>query len=142
MNNQQEDPFKQFGYGLASVSTLFVIEFAVFVYDIVSKALTEAVKTLPQSGTTNSYLINFSSYIALFIIIGIVQSLLVGLMASKPYIFGFLVGDAIITFILWSYLWDIIPSVVIGMASGFLIVIGCLIFRLHFEKPNYGYREF
>jgi hypothetical protein len=142
MNHQRGDPVKQFGAGISSAISLLIIEIAIFMYDIVSKAMSGVVQTFPQSATTNPYLINFSSFIAFFVILGIVQSLIVGVAGSKPYVFGFLLGDAIILFPLAFWVWKIIPSVVIGMATGFLIVLGCLIVRLHLEKPKYDDRDY
>jgi hypothetical protein len=137
MNQHGEDPFKQFGYGISAATFLITIEFCIFVLSSVKDLLPTITNSLPASSTTPTLYSNFSTLIGIFILIGIIQSLIVGIFGSKPFIFGFLLVVGIFLYVFYVYVLDLIPSVVYGMTTSFLIVLSCLIFRLYFEKPRY-----
>jgi CBS domain containing-hemolysin-like protein len=124
---------EQFFAGLGSVGTVVALEFGAFLYNTVFNLL----PTIPQnSATNNSIMANLSLFAGLFILLNLAQSFIVGSFAPKPYVIGFLLGDGVFVYAFYIYVMNLIPSVVWGMAVSFLIVIGCFILRLHFEKPQ------
>jgi hypothetical protein len=130
--------FNEFGEGLLASLILISIEFLIFVFEKVNDVLPSITAILPKSDASNQFLLNFSALIGVFILLTIIQSLFVGVAKSKPFGFGFLFGDGIFLFVFYIYVLNVIPSVVYGMAISFLIVLACLIIRLHREKtPRY-----
>lgn len=143
MNGSSEpNDFMLFGEGISAACILLAVEFLIFVYESVMKLLPTISENLHTTSSSNQILSNFSGFIALFLIVVIVQNFLIGFFARKSFVFGFLIGNGVFLVPLYIYVRDIIPSVVYGMAIAFLIVLGCLIIRLHLEKPKYNPWEF
>jgi len=132
------DGGKEFGLGLGEGVALITIEFLIFVFEKVNESMPTIIASMPKSEASNQIFFNFSTLIGVFILVTIIQSLLIGALKSIPFVFGYLFGVGIFLFAFIFYVLNLIPSVVYGMAVSFLIVIACLIFRLHLKKPKYN----
>jgi hypothetical protein len=135
-SHNKTNPFTLFGEGVGSSITLFTIELSLFFWDTIRNIL----PTIPANSTaTNQVLSYYSEIIGLFVIIAIIQNIIVGFVAPKPFVIGYLVGVGVITYFLYISAMSMIPSVIYGMAASFAIAIGSLIIRLHLE--NKGQRQ-
>ncbi|MGA2913141.1 MAG: hypothetical protein ABSE07_06465 [Methanoregula sp.] len=135
MNGTRNQPNEivQFRNGASLAGVVITIEFLIFVFEQINNLMPSISANLPKSSTYSQYSLNFSWFIGLFILITIIQSILVGFTGTKGFIAGFLLVEGIYLVLFIMFVLNVIPSVVYGMAISFLIVLACLIIRLHLE---------
>ena len=135
-SQNETNPFALFGAGISLSVSLFSLELALFFWDVIRNVL----PTIPASSpATNQVLSYYSEIIGLFVLIAIIQNVVVGFVAPKLFVVGYLAGAGVITYFLCITVMNIIPSVVYGMAGSFAIALGSLIIRLYLE--NQGQRQ-
>ena len=129
--NDTSDPLKVFGEGIGSAWGLFVLEFAIFFWDMIQKSL----PTIPSKSTETAQVLSYySEAIFLFTLVAIIQSAIIGFLAKKSFLLGYLTGVGVLFYILYIYALNAIPSVVYGMGSSAAITLGSLIIRLYLES--------
>jgi hypothetical protein len=128
-----DDPLKLFGEGVGSAWGLFVLELAIFFWNSMQSYL----PTIPANSTeTTQVLSYYSETILLFTLIAIIQSAIIGFIAKKPFLLGYLVGVGVLFYVLYVYALNVIPSVIYGLGSSVAITLGSLIIRLYLESYN------
>jgi hypothetical protein len=134
-----QEHFGLFGAGIGSAIAIFYLELVVFVWDTIRNAL----PTIPANSTaTNEVLTYYSGIINLFIVVAIIQNAVVGFLAPKSFIVGYLLIVGGITYFLYTTVLNVVPTLVYGMAGSFAVTIGSLAIRLYLESQrprDWGY---
>jgi hypothetical protein len=92
--------------------------------------------TLPPAASVSGQEMNFSSYIAVFVILGIVLNLIIGLKFPPSFVLGFICGDGMVLLVSASSFWPVAPAVVTGMVLALFIAVGSLVIRQFLKKPD------
>ena len=135
MTEQGNDSFILGLTGFTVGFSVLGAELELFFYDMVSRAMANAFHT--SIGLTANTGTNFSFFIPIFVILGIVVNLTVSFTFPRSFVTGFIFGDACILLLSASSFWPVAPVVVIGMIVALLVVIGCTTIRYQFEKPKF-----
>ena len=135
MKGQSSGLVAQFIAGLIAGILVLAGELEFFAASLIADAFSKVVQTFPSA--TPSLLLNFSAYILLFTIIGIVQNFLIGYISPMAFATGFLLGDLLVLLFVCSPLWAVVPSIVIGMATTFITALIGLFVRFRAEEHNH-----
>jgi hypothetical protein len=126
--------------GLIVGTYVFANEMALFIENLVMDALFH---TLPQSAASTSIFESYTTAIAMLTFVGIVQGILIGIFFIEAFSFGYIFGDFFLVILVGGILWDIAPSVVIGMiVAGITVFIGLYIRLLIKNRRNYYQRNY
>lgn len=128
------NPFELFGAGVGAAWGLFVLEIAIFFWNMTQSYI----HTIPANSTETTQVLSlYSTAILWFTIIAILQSAVIGFLGKMPFLLGYLIGVGGLFFILYIYALAIIPSVVYGLGSSAAITLGSLIIRLYLEGQRH-----
>jgi len=136
MAEQENGPFILGIAGLAVGFSILGAEMEIFFYDITGKAIANGLHTLPPAASVSGQDMNFSSYIAVFVILGIILNLIIGLKFSPSFVLGFICGDGIVLLVSAASFWPAAPAVVTGMVLALFIAVGSLVIRQYLKKPH------
>ena len=121
---------KDFGAGIGVGAAAFGAEFYIFVLAKVINAFSEATQTLPSNSMSESIFPLFSFSTLILGLMGLGESFFLGLLNSKAFTIGFLIGDGIMIFIFANALLEIAPSVLTGMIIALIIVLIGFFYKL------------
>jgi hypothetical protein len=124
-----------FAAGFISGFAVFRLEFLLFLGTTIIAALHNS---FPINEASESIYLSYKSAIANFTIAGFIQGILIGILLTEAFSFGYIIG-VFVSFILFvDSLLNIAPSVFFGMAMAiFAVLIGIIIrFSIKNRRKN------
>jgi hypothetical protein len=136
--NAEVNPVNAFIGGLVAGVAVLTVELTIFAGNIIMDAL-KPLATSPQSA---QILVEYSTIIMLFTVVGVIINILVGYYGPVSFSLGYLLGDFLMIAFLATALSQIAPTVLIGMVIAFFGVLLGLFLKIVLKNREQRYREY